>query len=60
MVGGVFVVLAVSSSVGLIIFNKWLFTSGGFPYPVLLTTWHMQHTNDAHTHTTHTQHAHKG
>lgn len=41
MVGGVFVVLAVSSSVGLIIFNKWLFTSGGFPYPVLLTTWHM-------------------
>lgn len=41
LAGAVYVFLAVASSVGLITFNKWLLTSGGFPYPVLLTTWHM-------------------
>jgi len=36
-----YVVLWMSISITVILFNKWLLAFSGFPYPIALTLWHM-------------------
>jgi hypothetical protein len=36
-----YVVLWMSVSITVILFNKWLLAFSGFPYPIALTLWHM-------------------
>jgi uncharacterized membrane protein len=36
-----YVVIWMSISVAVILFNKWLLAYSGFPYPIALTMWHM-------------------
>lgn len=36
-----YVVLWMSISISVILFNKWLLAFSGFPYPIALTSWHM-------------------
>lgn len=36
-----YVVLWMSVSISVILFNKWLLAFSGFPYPITLTMWHM-------------------
>merc|ERR1719424_2412930 len=36
-----FVSLWIAISTTMIMFNKWMMASAGFPYPMALTTWHM-------------------
>jgi hypothetical protein len=36
-----YVVLWMSVSITVILFNKWLLAFSGFPYPITLTMWHM-------------------
>jgi len=36
-----YVVLWMSISISVIMFNKWLLAFSGFPFPIALTLWHM-------------------
>ena len=36
-----YVLLWMSISISVILFNKWLLAFSGFPYPITLTMWHM-------------------
>ena len=36
-----YVLLWMSISISVILFNKWLLAFSGFPYPIALTSWHM-------------------
>lgn len=36
-----YVVIWMSISISVILFNKWLLAYSGFPYPITLTAWHM-------------------
>lgn len=36
-----YVLLWMSISISVILFNKWLLAYSGFPYPISLTLWHM-------------------
>lgn len=36
-----YVVIWMSISISVILFNKWLLAFSGFPYPIALTSWHM-------------------
>jgi hypothetical protein len=36
-----YVVIWMSISIAVILFNKWLLAYSGFPYPIALTMWHM-------------------
>lgn len=36
-----YVVIWMSISISVILFNKWLLAYSGFPYPIALTCWHM-------------------
>lgn len=36
-----YVVIWMSISISVIMFNKWLLAYSGFPYPIALTMWHM-------------------
>ena len=36
-----YVILWMSVSISVILFNKWLLAFSGFPYPIALTMWHM-------------------
>jgi len=36
-----YVLLWMSISISVILFNKWLLAFSGFPYPIALTMWHM-------------------
>ncbi len=36
-----YVVLWMSISITVILFNKWLLAFSGFPFPIALTIWHM-------------------
>jgi len=36
-----FISIWISFSSATILFNKWILSEGGFPYPIILTSWHM-------------------
>jgi len=36
-----YVLIWMSISIAVILFNKWLLAYSGFPYPIALTCWHM-------------------
>ena len=36
-----YVIIWMSVSISVIMFNKWLLAYSGFPYPIALTMWHM-------------------
>ena len=36
-----YVLIWMSISISVILFNKWLLAFSGFPYPIALTMWHM-------------------
>ncbi len=36
-----YVLIWMSISISVILFNKWLLAFSGFPYPIALTSWHM-------------------
>ena len=36
-----YVILWMSISISVILFNKWLLAYAGFPFPISLTLWHM-------------------
>lgn len=36
-----YVIIWMSISIAVILFNKWLLAYSGFPYPIALTMWHM-------------------
>lgn len=36
-----YVVIWMSISIAVILFNKWLLAYSGFPFPIALTLWHM-------------------
>lgn len=36
-----YVIIWMSISISVILFNKWLLAYSGFPFPIALTLWHM-------------------
>jgi uncharacterized membrane protein len=36
-----YVIIWMSVSISVILFNKWLLAYSGFPFPIALTLWHM-------------------